>query len=91
MEEAFLGNFDVTQLEELYGPGYEDFFDQSAKQSYRYNKEKKIFATYPSLSFINAATAYAKEHNLAGIMYWEYGHDMDGRILKMIDEGMRGF
>ena len=88
--EAFLGNFDVTQLEELYGPGYEDFFDQSAKQSYRYNKEKKIFVTYPSSDFIKAAMTYTKEQGLAGIMYWEYGHDMDGRILQMINDGMQG-
>lgn len=86
--ESFLGNFDSPQLEKLYGQGFEDFFDQSAKQSYRYNKEKKIFATYPSADFIKAAAAYSKAQNLAGLMYWEYGHDMDAELLQIINDAM---
>ena len=87
--KAFLGNFDTTQLEQLYSQGYEDFFDETAKQSYRYNKEKKIFATYPSRDFIKAAAAFTREQNLAGIMYWEYGHDMEAKVLQMINDEMK--
>ena len=82
--QTFLGNFDITQLEELYGQGFEDFFDESAKQSYRYNKEKKIFATYPSEAFIKEIAAYSRKQNLAGIMYWEYGHDMEAVVLRYL-------
>ncbi|MCR4735255.1 MAG: hypothetical protein K5829_09660 [Treponema sp.] len=83
--KSFIGNFDYNQLEVLYGKGYEDFFDDFSKQSYRYNAEKKIFVNYPSSNFIKAINAYVKEHNLAGVMYWEYGHDIDGKLLEMIN------
>ena len=85
---SFLGNFDITQLEKLYGNGFEDFFDESSMQSYRYNPQKKIFVNYPSRNFIKAAAAYAKSHNLAGMMYWEYGHDMDASLLQIINDEM---
>ena len=82
--ESFLGNFDYPQLEEKYGEDFEDFFDEASKQSYRYNAQKKIFATYPSEAFIKAAAAYAKSADFAGIMYWEYGHDMEGKLLEVM-------
>lgn len=82
----FLGNFDYPQLEKKYGEGFEDFFDETSKQSYRYNAKEEIFVTYPSEPFIKAITAYAKSKGLAGIMYWEYGHDMEGKLLEKMAE-----
>ena len=86
--KTFLGNFDSTGLESKYSlsQGFEDFFDEYAKQSYRYNKQTQIFATYPSKAFIKAAASYAKDFNLRGLMYWEYGHDMDSKLLKIITD-----
>ena len=85
---VFLGNFDYPQLDEKYSTGFEDFFDEVSKQSYRYNAKEKIFATYPSEQFIKTATTYAKEKGLAGIMYWEYGHDIKGQLLQFMSEGL---
>ena len=86
--KTFLGNFDSTGLETKYSlsQGFEDFFDESAKQSYRYNKQTQVFATYPSKEFIKAAAAYAKDFDLKGLMYWEYGHDMDSKLLQIIND-----
>ena len=82
----FLGNFDYNQLDEKYKSGYEDFFDDISKQSYRYNSSKGIFISYPSEQFIKEAATYIKEKDFAGIMYWEYGHDMDASLLQTINK-----
>ena len=84
--KQFLGNFDYAQLESKYTEGFEDFFDEASKQSYRYNARNQIFATYPSEDFIKAAAAYAETSGLAGIMYWEYGHDMDASLLTTMNQ-----
>ena len=84
--QAFLGNFDYNQLDKLYGQGFENYFDEDSKQSYRYNSEKKIFVTYPSKYFISEALKFIKDLKLAGFMYWEYGHDIDGELLQIMNE-----
>lgn len=83
--QAFLGNFDYNQLDKLYGQGFENYFDEESKQSYRYNSKKGLFVTYPSKYFIYEALKYIKESNLAGFMYWEYGHDIDGELLQIMN------
>lgn len=85
---VFLGNFDYTELETKFSVGFEDYFDEISKQSYRYNSKEKIFVNYPSEKFMKAAAAYVKENQLAGIMYWEYGHDMKSELLQAISKAM---
>ncbi len=84
--KAFIGSFTYSQLEKKYSQGFEEHFDKDARQSYRYNPQSQVFVTYPSQEFFNDLTAYAKEHNLAGLMYWEYAYDMDAKLLQMINQ-----
>lgn len=83
---SFLGNFDYNQLDQLYGQRFENYFDEESKQSYRYNSNRQTFVTYPSKYFIQEVLKYIKEAELAGFMYWEYGHDINGELLQIMNE-----
>jgi len=67
--------------------GYQQFWDPKAKAPYAYNSETKTFATFDNLRSVYEKTKYAKERNLAGVMFWELSGDKEsGGLLDMIYE-----
>ncbi|GMO47298.1 MAG: hypothetical protein Ta2G_02690 [Termitinemataceae bacterium] len=71
----------------LADPSYTRYYDDVAKQPYLYNGD--IFVTYTDEQQIKDLCAYAKEKGLAGIFYWEYGHDNNGELLKFMAENSK--
>lgn len=67
--------------------GFEYFWDDKAKASYFYNKEKGLFATGDDKKSIGEKTKYVKDQSLQGIMFWELTSDApkDG-LLAEIDK-----
>ena len=53
--------------------GFEYHWDDDAKAAYLYNGD--TFITYEDKRALSLKVEYAKEHNMAGIMFWEYGED----------------
>ncbi|MBO9631620.1 MAG: glycoside hydrolase family 18 protein [Chitinophagaceae bacterium] len=51
--------------------GFITHWDEQAQAPYRYNPEKKLFATYDDLRSIRLKTEYAIGKGLNGIMFWE--------------------
>ena len=69
------------------GSGFEQYWDNMAKAAYAYNKTTRTFATYENMQSVYYKTRYAREHKLAGVMFWELmGDKPSGGLLDMIHE-----
>lgn len=55
--------------------GYTYYWDEKAKAPYRYNKSKKLFATFDDKRSIREKSAFIKQKKLGGIMFWELSDD----------------
>ncbi|GMO45883.1 MAG: hypothetical protein Ta2G_00890 [Termitinemataceae bacterium] len=81
------GSPNIKEL--LKDPAYQRYYDDVAKQPYLYNESDKIFVSYTDEQQIKDLSAYAKEKGLAGVFYWEYGHDKDGELLKIMADNSK--
>ncbi len=68
----------------LSSPDYKKFWDKTNGASYLYNEKENIFVSYPSEQFIKEAVNLAREKNITGFMFWEYGQDMSGELLEYL-------
>lgn len=64
---------DYNQWEGKLGEaqGFTQYWDDTAKAPYAFNHETGVFATFDNERSIKAKVAYARQHNLGGIMFWE--------------------
>lgn len=64
-------------------------YDEESESAYIYDSLNKVFITYDSERSIARKCEYINTHNLAGIMYWQDGHDADDILLNAIKENIR--
>ena len=64
--------------------GFVRYWDEKANAPYLFNAEKKIFITYDDEKSVKNKCKYVKEHDLAGVMFWEYNSDKKEYLLKTI-------
>lgn len=57
--------------------GYAVFWDDVAKAPYRYDKQRKLYATHDDERSIALKTRYARDQELQGIMFWELSLDKE--------------
>ncbi len=71
--------------------GFTTYWDQIAHAPYRYNADKKLFATYENIASVKEKTAYAKKHQLGGIMFWQLCNDQakSGLLNAIIEENIK--
>lgn len=65
-----------SSIEEMLSTGeggFEYHWDDDAKAAYLYNGD--TFITYEDKRALSLKVEYVKEHNMAGIMFWEYSED----------------
>lgn len=55
--------------------GFITYYDEAAHSYWKYNKEKKEFATYDNGSTVRGKIKYVKKMKLKGIMFWELSLD----------------
>jgi len=55
--------------------GYEVFWDDVAQATYRYDRNRKLYATHDDERSIALKTKYAIDQRLQGIMFWELSLD----------------
>jgi chitinase len=67
--------------------GYTRYWDAAAHAPFLYNGD--IFVTYTDEQAIKEIAAYAKEKGLGGVMVWEYAHDMEGDLFKVLNESVQ--
>ncbi len=69
-------------------PSFVRHWDDTAKAPYVYNGD--VFITYEDEESLACKVAYAKEMGLAGIMIWEYGHDLRAELLQALNDSING-
>jgi len=67
--------------------GWTHLFDEKACAAYAVKGER--FASYDSVRSIACKGAYVKENGLQGLMYWEYGSDLEGQIIGAMHESLQ--
>lgn len=61
--------------------GFNRFWDRKAKVPYLWNPVSHTFITYADERSFKFKTKYVKEHQLAGVMFWEYSQDTKKQVL----------
>jgi chitinase len=79
--------YDVLQTMISDG-SYTRYWDEQAKAPYLFNG--KTFISYEDEESITAKGTYAKDNGLMGIMFWEYGQDTTGTLVKALYTAMNG-
>ena len=65
--------YKICNMLETGEGNYEYFWDEDAKAPYLYNGES--FISYEDKRSLSYKVQYVKDHNLRGIMFWEYSED----------------
>lgn len=55
--------------------GFIQYWDSTASAPYSFNAERKLMASYDNIHSVQLKTAYAIDHQLNGIMFWQLGED----------------
>jgi chitinase len=67
--------------------GYARYWDATASVPYLYNAAQQIFVSYEDPESLALKCKYVLDHNLGGMMFWEYNSDPSGKLLDSIDTG----
>ncbi len=74
------GTMSYTNFRKNYAAnGYVEYFDDVAKVYYSYSGTK--FASYDNPTSIGYKCQWVKDNDIAGVMFWDYGHDSAGGTL----------
>jgi len=79
---------DFTDLSANYinKNGYTRYWDEEAKAPFLFNGTS--FISYDDEESLEHKCEYVKNHNLAGMMFWEYGCDKTHRLLDTMHKGL---
>jgi chitinase len=58
------------------------YFDPNTSSYYWY--DGTTYASYDNQQSVKLKCQYAENQGLAGVMYWDYGHDLTGTLLSAI-------
>ncbi|MGA2048228.1 MAG: glycoside hydrolase family 18 protein [Terracidiphilus sp.] len=67
--------------------GFTRYWDSAASVPYLYNSEKKIFESYEDAESLGVKCKYVLDHQLRGIMFWDYESDSSGALLNAVNDG----
>lgn len=75
-----------NQLETTYAVSdtMKEYFDEECGVPYRYDSVNKIFVSYENEKSIKRKCEYINANGLAGIMYWQYGQDVNDLLSNAI-------
>ena len=71
-------------LEEMKSGKFQEFYDESAKASYLWNAQDRIFISWETPKEIEAKVNFIKKHQLGGAMFWEYSLDNQQELLNQL-------
>jgi chitinase len=76
---------DVVPL--VNAEGFVRYWDATAQAPYLYDAETKTFITYNDPEAETARTNYVRKMGLGGIMFWQYGGDLNNALINAITAG----
>jgi len=80
------GTISWTEIKKFLKPdsGYKRYWDDIAQAPYIYNGD--IWISYTDAEQIKILTDFVKENKLGGVFVWEYCHDMNAELMKILAE-----
>jgi chitinase len=75
--------------ESLLTSGFALYWDPVSSVPYLYNSATQTFVSYEDPQSIRLKCRYVLQHKLAGVMFWEYGNDLNGALLNAIDSALK--
>jgi chitinase len=81
---AGYGNISTSMLNN----GYSRYWDAAASVPYLYNPAQQIFVSYEDTESLALKCKYVLDHQLGGIMFWDYESDPSGKLLDSVDAGL---
>lgn len=70
--------------------GFVRHWDEEAKVPYLWNDKTKTFISYNDEESLKHKTDFIKQFGLAGVMFWEYSHDMkENKLLNVLYNGLK--
>ena len=84
------GSVSFTYITNVYltNNDYQYFYDNNAGVPYILSTDGTLFISYDNPRSIADKSEYIIANNLAGMMYWENGHDSTGALLAAMDSGL---
>ena len=89
--DSFYGAYGYEHITEhfLEKNGFERYWDDTAKAPYLWNADSSIFISYEDPESLKYKMAFIQQHNLGGVMFWEYRHDdKDGTMLRALHKAL---
>lgn len=77
----------VTDI--LTDGNFSEHWDETAMAPYLYSAADSIFITYENPRSILEKCRYVNDHNLKGIMFWQYSGDHEGELLDALNDGLK--
>ena len=81
-------HFSYPELPDLLAKGFVRYWDHAGGVPYLYNQQTRVFVTYEDPQSLAGKCTYVREHNLAGVMFWEYFNDTTGILLDAVHAGL---
>lgn len=75
------GDFDYTHLKREIMPLYERYWDDQSKVPFLFNRTTAHWISYEDLESLKWKTHYIKQHQLAGIFFWEITKDQEAELI----------
>jgi chitinase len=80
------GGFSFIRDTMLTNPAFVRYWDEKAKSPYLFNHSNNQLVVYDDEESIKIKCDYVLEHNLAGIMFWQYMSDPKEYLLDVINQ-----
>jgi chitinase len=84
----FIPYFDVMKA--IADTAFVRIYDSSACSPFLWNERDSVFISYDDEISLAAKMKWVKDMGLAGVMFWEYAEDPDGKLLEIVVSGLRG-
>jgi chitinase len=69
--------------------GFKDYWDKKANAPYLFNDSTRQFISYDNEKSVRNKCRYVNNHDLGGIMFWEYSSDPKGYLLNTIEKTLK--
>ena len=70
---------------DMLNNGFTRYWDSTASVPYLYSPEKQIFVSYEDPESLAVKCKYVLDHELGGVMFWDYSSDPSGQLLGAIN------
>ena len=69
--------------------GFVRYWDDVSKAPFLYNADKRVFVSYEDEESVRMKARFVVDRGLAGIMFWQYTEDADGKLLDAINDAFK--